>query len=76
MEIDMAFENLDQEIIDMQMAAILKENPDATVMAISSSAHQGLTEVLRELREMMAEAEPVVEETAEEAAAQTEETPQ
>ena len=51
----------------MQMAAILKENPDAKVMAISSSAHQGLTEVLRELREMMAEAEPVVEETAEEA---------
>lgn len=60
-------EGVDQEIIDMQMAAILKENPDAKVMAISSSAHQGLTEVLRELREMMAEAEPVVEETAEEA---------
>lgn len=60
-------EGVDQEIIDMQMAAILKENPDAKVMAISSSAHQGLTEVLRELRGMMTEAEPVVEEVAEEA---------
>ena len=60
-------EGVDQEIIDMQMAAILKENPDAKVMAISSSAHQGLTEVLRELREMMVETEPVVEEIAEEA---------
>jgi len=59
-------EGVDQEIIDMQMAAILKENPNAKVMAISSSAHQGLTEVLRELRGMMAEAEPVVEEVAEE----------
>lgn len=59
-------EGVDQEIIDMQMAAILKENPDAKVMAISSSAHQGLTEVLRELRDMMAKAEPVVEEVAEE----------
>lgn len=60
-------EGVDQEIIDMQMAAILKENPDAKVMAISSSAHQGLTEVLRELRGMMTEAEPVIEEVAEEA---------
>lgn len=60
-------EGVDQEIIDMQMAAILKENPDAKVMAISSSAHQGLTEVLRELRGMMTEAEPVIEEVDEEA---------
>lgn len=60
-------EGVDQEIIDMQMAAILKEDPDAKVMAISSSAHQGLTEVLRELRGMMTEAEPAVEEVAEEA---------
>ena len=54
-------EGVDQEIIDMQMAAILKENPDAKVMAISAVAHQGLTEVLRELREMMTETEPEVE---------------
>ncbi len=42
-------EGLDEEIIKMQMQAILAQNPDAKVMAISSSAHQGLTEVLREL---------------------------
>ena len=58
-------EGVDQEIVNMQMAAILKENPDAKVMAISAVAHQGLTEVLRELREMMAEAEPEVETEAE-----------
>ena len=59
-------EGLDQEIIDMQMAAILEQNPDAKVMAISSSAHQGLTEVLRELREMMKDVEPEAEEAEEE----------
>lgn len=42
-------EGLDQEIIDMQTAAILRENPDAKVYTISSSAHQGLTELLRAL---------------------------
>ena len=42
-------EGLDEEIVKMQMAAILKENSDAKIFAISSSAHQGLTEVLREL---------------------------
>jgi hypothetical protein len=50
----------------MQMASILEQNPDAKVMAISSSAHQGLTEVLRELREMMKNIEPEAEETEEE----------
>ncbi|MBR3332094.1 Obg family GTPase CgtA [Candidatus Saccharibacteria bacterium] len=33
----------------MQMASILKKNPNAKIFAISSSAHQGLTELLREL---------------------------
>ena len=42
-------EGLDEEIVKMQMAAILKENSDAKIFAISSSAHQGLTDVLREL---------------------------
>ena len=42
-------EGLDQEIIDMQTASILRENPDAKVYAISSSAHQGLNELLRAL---------------------------
>ena len=43
-------EGVDQEIIDMQMASILAVNPDAKVFAISSAAHTGLTELLRELR--------------------------
>ena len=48
-------EGLDEDIVKMQMAAILAVNPDAKVMAMSSSAHQGLTEVLRELREIITE---------------------
>ena len=42
-------EGLDEELVKMQMQTILKENPEAKIFAISSSAHQGLTEVLREL---------------------------
>ena len=42
-------EGLDPEIIEMQRQAILKVNPEAEVMAISSLAHQGLTAVLRRL---------------------------
>ncbi len=42
-------EGLDEEIIKMQTQSILKQNPDAKIFTISSSAHQGLTEVLREL---------------------------
>ena len=43
-------EGVDKEIIEMQTASILAKNPDAKVFTISSSAHQGLTELLRELR--------------------------
>ncbi|MBQ9029512.1 GTPase ObgE [Candidatus Saccharibacteria bacterium] len=42
-------EGIDQEIIAMQTAAILRENPDVKVFAISSAAHQGIDELLREL---------------------------
>ena len=42
-------EGLDQEIIDMQIENILRENPDARVYTISSAAHVGLTELLRAL---------------------------
>ena len=42
-------EGLDSEIIAMQTASILRENSDAKVFAISSSAHQGIDELLREL---------------------------
>lgn len=57
-------EGLDEEIIKMQMQSILEQNPDAKIFTISSSAHQGLTEVLRELWQIIdaskAEETPVV----------------
>ena len=42
-------EGVDQEIIEMQMASILSKNPSAQIFTISSSAHQGLKELLRGL---------------------------
>ena len=42
-------EGVDDEIIKMQMASILAKNPDAKIFTISSQAHQGLQELLREL---------------------------
>ena len=45
-------EGVDEEIIKMQMASILAKNPDARIFAISSQAHTGLTELLRELQEL------------------------
>jgi GTP-binding protein len=57
-------EGLDPEIIAMQRDALLAVAPDAQVMVISSSAHQGLKQVLRALekhvvaaREQKAEAQ-------------------
>lgn len=46
-------EGLDPEIVKMQIAAILKINPEAKVFAISSSAHQGIEELLREIKTTM-----------------------
>ena len=43
-------EGVDKEIIEMQTASILAVNPEAKVFAISSAAHQGVTELLRELK--------------------------
>ncbi len=43
-------EGVDPEIIEMQKSAILAKNPAAHVFAISSNAHQGLKELLRELK--------------------------
>ena len=42
-------EGVDEDIIKMQMASILAKNPNARIYVISSSAHQGLTELLRAL---------------------------
>ncbi len=45
-------EGVDDEIVQMQMASILAVNPDAKVFAISAAAHQGLTDLLRELKQI------------------------
>lgn len=56
-------EGVDEEIIKMQMASILAVNPAAKVFAISSSAHQGLSELLRALKsEVRNKPEVVIEE--------------
>ena len=48
-------EGVDAEIIEMQAASILTHNPEALVFTISSSAHQGLDELLRELKNAVEE---------------------
>lgn len=60
-------EGVDDEIIAMQMKAILDRNPDAKIMKISASAHRGLTEVLRELWQIIdtTKEEDLVSETEE-----------
>ena len=60
-------EGIDKEIIEMQMASILAKNPDAKIFAISSSAHRGLKELLRELKSKVdnKKEETVVEEEIE-----------
>ena len=62
-------EGVDEGIIKMQMAAILAVNPNAQIFTISSSAHQGLQDLLRELKrvcvENIAQTRVGVEETAE-----------
>ena len=44
-------EGVDEDILKMQKDSILSKNPDARIFCISSSAHQGLNEVLRALSE-------------------------
>ncbi len=58
-------EGVDEDIVKMQMSAILEQNPDAKVMAMSAAAHQGTQEVLRELR-LMIEATQSAESVSEE----------
>ena len=48
-------EGVDDDIVKMQMSSILEKNPAAKVFTISSSAHQGLTELLRELGQLVKE---------------------
>ena len=49
-------DGVDQDIVDMQIRSIKKFNPDVDVLAISSVAHQGLTPLLRKLKEVIKEA--------------------
>ncbi len=59
-------EGLDEEIISMQRDALAAVASQSTeIYAISSSAHQGLTEVLRALRRHVEAVREVVEEQAE-----------
>ena len=45
-------EGVDEDIVKMQTSSILAKNPEAKIFAISSQAHQGLTELLRELKQV------------------------
>lgn len=55
-------EGVDSEIIAMQTAAILAVNPEAKVFAISSSAHMGLDDLLRNLRDEIKNKKEVIKE--------------
>ena len=61
-------EGVDEDIIKMQREAILAQNDNANILAISSVAHQGLTEVLRALKHEIdqAKAEAISDESEEE----------
>ncbi|MBR5027182.1 GTPase ObgE [Candidatus Saccharibacteria bacterium] len=48
-------EGVDEDIVKMQMQSILAVNPDAKIFTISAAAHQGITELLRELKTVIAE---------------------
>ena len=55
-------EGVDSEIIAMQTAAILAVNPEAKVLAISSSAHMGLDDLLRNLKDEIKNKKEVIKE--------------
>lgn len=63
-------EGLDEELINIQKQSILKVNPEAMVYSISSSAHQGIEELLRALKENIKPREEIVRDEK-----QTEELP-
>ena len=57
-------EGLDKEIIDLQKQSILAKNPKARIFAISSSAHIGLEELLRELKNNIKDRKIIIKEKA------------
>jgi len=69
-------EGVDKEIIAMQMASILAVNPEVKVFTISSTAHQGIKELLRELLQVCsARAKQHTEQISEDYAEPMEELP-
>ncbi|MFZ3010186.1 MAG: GTPase ObgE [Candidatus Microsaccharimonas sp.] len=54
-------EGLDDDIVQMQIDALKEVAPDRTILAFSSQAHKGLTEVLRALRTTVDEARAKVD---------------
>lgn len=58
-------EGVDEEIIKMQMASILAKNPGTKIFAISSQAHTGLAELLREIYNQIRENQVVMGENME-----------
>ena len=59
-------EGLDHELVEMQKEALHKVVGDTPIFAISSQAHEGLTEVLRELRKEVVAIREAEKEAAEE----------
>lgn len=59
-------DGLDDDIVQMQIDAVKKVSGKKPVFAISSTAHKGLTEVLRALRQKTIEARAVVQEVEDE----------
>jgi GTP-binding protein len=56
-------EGVDEDIIEMQKESIKKYNKDANIFAISSAAHQGTTELLRELKKAVEKHQATFEQT-------------
>ena len=65
-------EGVDGDIVKMQMSSILEKNPDAKIFTISSAAHQGLTELLRELATIVKDNQKYASRGISEAAAEKE----
>ena len=65
-------EGVDEDIIKMQMTSILAKNPDAKIFSISSAAHQGITELLRELAGIVRDNQEYASRGVSEAAAEKE----
>ena len=63
-------EGLDEEIIKMQMSSILAKNKDVKIFTISSSAHQGLDELLFALKEEIERAKKAEKAPVEEVASE------